>query len=146
MAKIRILKPAPGSFNKHRPISQLLKSQIEHLQESEKQLPPEQRSGVQLGEIKTETQAAEYVREVTAKLHSRHKIKILQPEAGSFRKERPLSALLRNQIQHLHEVEKTLPPEKRTAVDVAAIRTEAEAAAYIRKITAALHPEGAGGD
>jgi hypothetical protein len=143
MAKIRILKPAPGSFNKLRPVSHLLKSQVKHLLESEKVLPHDQRSGVQLAQIKTEAQAAEYIRKVTAKLHSRHKIKVLQPSSASFRKDRPLSALLRNQIQHLHEVEKTLPLEKRTATDVAAIRTEAEAAAYIKKITAVLHPEGA---
>jgi hypothetical protein len=70
-------------------------------------------------------------------------IKVPKPQAGSFNKNRPLSALLKNQILHLHEVEKKFPPSKHSGVYINAIKTEGEAADYIRRVTARLHPEGA---
>lgn len=69
MAVIKVPKPPRSAINKDRLISSLLKSQIAHLQEVEKQLPPEQRTGVDINSIKTEGQAAEYIREITAVLH-----------------------------------------------------------------------------
>lgn len=56
-------------------------------------------------------------------------------------KNRPLSNLLRAQIGHLREVEKKLPPESQTGIDVATIKTEGEAADYMRKVMARIHPQ-----
>ncbi len=74
-------------------------------------------------------------------------VRVPKPAAGSFHSKRPLdsNALLRNQVAHFREVEKTLPSELKAGIDSAAIATEGEAGEYIRKITAALHPEGARG-
>jgi hypothetical protein len=57
MAVIRVHKPQEGSFNKNRPVSALLKAQIRHLQE------------VEFNTIKTEGQASDYIRRITALLH-----------------------------------------------------------------------------
>ena len=70
-------------------------------------------------------------------------IKVPKPAQGSFNKNRPVSALLRNQILHMHEVERKFPPSRHSGVYINEIRTEGEAADYIQKVTARLHPEGA---
>ncbi|HZL57456.1 MAG TPA: hypothetical protein VFC21_10260 [Bryobacteraceae bacterium] len=72
-------------------------------------------------------------------------VHVPRPPAKSFNSNRPLSGntLLRHQVDHFREVEKTLPPELQTGFDHAAITTEGAAGEYIRRITAVLHPAGA---
>ncbi len=74
-------------------------------------------------------------------------VRVPKPAFGSFNSKRPLdsNALLRNQVAHFREVEKTLPPDLQSGIDSASITTEGEAGEYIRKITAVLHPAGAPG-
>jgi hypothetical protein len=50
------------------------------------------------------------------------------------------NSLLQNQVKHFLELEKTLPPEKRTGTAPGSITTEGRAAEYIRKMTDILHP------
>ena len=69
MAVIKVPKPAQGSFNKNRPVSALLRNQILHLQEVERKFPPSRHSGIYINEIKTEGEAADYIKKVTARLH-----------------------------------------------------------------------------
>lgn len=65
-------------------------------------------------------------------------IHVPRPEnAGN--QNRPISSLLKNQIRHLHEAEHNLPLRYRSDKYVHAIKTEAEAAAYIRHVTDAVH-------
>jgi hypothetical protein len=52
---------------------------------------------------------------------------------------RPASTLLLTQIQHLQHVERRLPLRYRTKTYTHAIRTEGEAAQYIREVTEAIH-------
>src|SRR5258708_9140801 len=52
--------------------------------------------------------------------------------------ERPMPAHLKAQVNHLHEAEKKLPFQFRTETFVSGIRTEAEAAQYIREVTEAI--------
>jgi hypothetical protein len=54
-----------------------------------------------------------------------------------------MSLLIQEQVEHMHEVEMTLPPEERTGIDISSIKTEADAAKYIEAVTVRLHPEGA---
>ena len=67
----------------------------------------------------------------------------------SYNKQRSIetNTLLKHQIQHFREVEKTLPRERQTGIDVDSIKTEGQAAEYIAKITKFLHgtPRTAGG-
>jgi hypothetical protein len=72
-------------------------------------------------------------------------IRIPQPPASAFNKNRPAGQLLRAQtahlreglIQHLREVVAIL------AIDLRSIRTEGEVSEYSKKVTAVLHPHGA---
>jgi hypothetical protein len=143
MTKIHVPRPAPGSFNKNRKASDLLMAQVKHLQEAENRLPHHLHTSTKGEGITTEGEASDYVGKVTAKLHVRGKIKVPKPAPASFHKHRPISDLLKNQIRHFSEVEMKLPAQQRTGIDVDSIKTEHEAAAYIRKVTAALHPTGA---
>src|SRR6185312_6465306 len=55
-------------------------------------------------------------------------IHVPRPPKSAFYKDRPVSSLLKNQIRHLQEAEFNL------------IKTEGEAAEYIRRLTAQLQP------
>jgi hypothetical protein len=139
MVKIVVPKPAKGSFNKDRPASDLLKSQIKHLHALEKSLPHRLQTGRNVEEIKTEGDASAYINKITSRLHPRGKIKVPRPAPGSFHKHRPLSDLLRRQVEHFREAERQLPLDRQTGIQIGSIRLEHEAAAYIGKVTAALH-------
>jgi len=68
---VNVPKPAAGSFNKHRLIEKntLLQHQLQHFREVEKTLPPEQQTGMNPDDIKTEGQLAEYISKLTRFLH-----------------------------------------------------------------------------
>src|SRR5437868_11363600 len=66
-------------------------------------------------------------------------IKVPRPPASAFDLDRPVSTLLKNQIRHLQEAEFRLPANMQTNIYINAIKTEGEAADYIRKVTTALH-------
>src|SRR6476646_6285176 len=139
MAKIVVPKPAKGSFNKDRPASDLLKSQLKHLHALEKSLPHRLQTGHNVDEIKTESQASAYIKKVTSRLHPRGKVQVPRPAPGSFHKHRPMSDLLRRQVEHFREAERQLPADRQTRIDIDSIRLEHEAAAYIGRVTSALH-------
>jgi hypothetical protein len=64
-----------------------------------------------------------------------------KPPESAFNKDRPVSALLKNQILHMQEAEFRLPARQQTNIYINKIRTEGEAAEYIGKVTARLHPQ-----
>ena len=72
---IRVPKPARSSYQPHRRLatSALLQGQIKQFREIEKDLPPEQQTGISIDSIETEGQAAEYIRRMTEKLLGRKK-------------------------------------------------------------------------
>jgi len=51
---------------------------------------------------------------------------------------RPVSSLLKTQIEHLHEAERRLPLRYRSEIYINAIETEREASAYISTVTEAI--------
>lgn len=53
--------------------------------------------------------------------------------------DRPVNTLLKAQIRHLHHAEKNLPLRYRSDIYVHAIKTEGEAAEYMRHVTEAIH-------
>jgi hypothetical protein len=70
-------------------------------------------------------------------------IEVPRPDASAFNPGRPVNALLMAQLEHLHHAEKNrLPRHKVSRTDLSGIHNEGEAAAYIKKVTAMLHPEG----
>ncbi|HXC44624.1 MAG TPA: hypothetical protein VNY51_14025 [Candidatus Dormibacteraeota bacterium] len=66
-------------------------------------------------------------------------VKILVPAQSAMNKDRPVSGLLKAQILHMHEAERRLPLRHHTDIYINAIKTEGEAAEYIRRVTEAIH-------
>jgi hypothetical protein len=66
-------------------------------------------------------------------------IHVPRPPKNSLNLNRPVSALILAQLEHMHTAEKRLPLRYRTEIYVNAIKTEGEAAGYISKVTAAIH-------
>ena len=66
-------------------------------------------------------------------------IPVPRPPKSAHNPDRPVNALLQAQIQHLHHAERNLPLRYRTEIYANAIKTEGEAAAYIRGVTEAIH-------
>jgi hypothetical protein len=68
-------------------------------------------------------------------------IRVPKPGRGAYNPKRPLgsNALVAAQVQHFVHADSKLPSELRTGVDPASIKTEGEAADYIRKVTEAIH-------
>lgn len=72
-------------------------------------------------------------------------IAVPQPPPGSSNPDRQVSGLLQEHMQHIHEVEMTLPPEKQTGIDISQIKTMRQASEYIGKVTSILRPMAATG-
>lgn len=72
MVLIPVPKPPKSAMNPDRPVSTLLKSQIEYLQEAEFRLPVKRQTNIYINNIKTEGEAADYIRRVTQALHKAH--------------------------------------------------------------------------
>ncbi|HME32124.1 MAG TPA: hypothetical protein VKG65_05170 [Terriglobales bacterium] len=154
MNVIRVPKPAAAP-NRERPLSDLLKKQVEHFRHVEKkQLPFDKRTGIVAEAIRTEGEAAEYIRMVTEKLHryaakpadatgiapAEKKVVRVPKPTTSPKHDRPISDLIRKQVEHFHHVEKKmLAPDQQAGKTVENIQTEGEAAEYIREVTAKLH-------
>jgi hypothetical protein len=65
-------------------------------------------------------------------------IKVPRPPRSAYDPGRPLNALLKNQVEHLYEAERKLPSRYRSQIYINAIKTEGEAAEYIRAVTEAI--------
>ena len=72
MTIIKVPKPPQSAIDKDRPVSSLLRTQLEHIQEAEFRLPAQQQTNIYINAIKTEGAAAEYIRQVTAAVHEAH--------------------------------------------------------------------------
>lgn len=70
-----------------------------------------------------------------------NRILVPQVPASSYNPDRPLvkNTLLHSQVRHFRAVEKARPALQ-SGVDFESIQTERQAAEYIRKMTALLHP------
>jgi hypothetical protein len=67
------------------------------------------------------------------------KVPALDLKQSGYDPNRPISSLLKTQVEHLHVAEKRLPSRYHSEIYVNAIRTEGEAANYIRTVTEAIH-------
>jgi len=83
MALIHVPRPPKNAGDSERSLSSLLKSQMEHLFEAEKRLPHRYRSQIYINAIKTEGEAAEYIRKVTEAIHHAHKDAAAQRERST---------------------------------------------------------------
>lgn len=69
MVLISVPKPPKSAYNPDRPVTSLLKSQVEHMREAESKLPLKYRSEFYAKAVRTEGEAAEYIRDVTEAIH-----------------------------------------------------------------------------
>jgi hypothetical protein len=71
--QILVPEPAPQSFNPDRLLKQntLLRYQVVYFRELEKQLPPEQQTGMDFNSIKTEAESSRYVGLLTVAMRER---------------------------------------------------------------------------
>ena len=73
MTPIHVPRPdVKSAMDPNRPVNALLKAQIQHLREAEKNLPLRHRTDIYANAIKTEGEAAEYIRQVTEAIHKTH--------------------------------------------------------------------------
>jgi hypothetical protein len=71
MPPIPVPRPK-NTMNPDRPVNALLQAQIQHLQQAERRLPLRYRSEIYTHAIRTEGEAAEYIREITEAIHQAH--------------------------------------------------------------------------
>ena len=84
---IRIPKPPASAFNKHRPVSELLWSQVEHLAAVvKKDIDDERRA------ISTEGQASAFIRKMTRILHPDGSRKRPARSSTAAKKQKPRSS------------------------------------------------------
>ena len=70
-------------------------------------------------------------------------IDVPHPPASAMNKNRPITDLIKAQLSHVRHAEKgRVPKHLLSGVKPADIHTEAEAAAYIARVTRLLHPRG----
>jgi hypothetical protein len=72
MVLIPVPKPPKSAMNPDRPVSTLLQNQMLYLQEAEFRLPVKMQTNIYINSIKTEGEAADYIRRVTEALHKAH--------------------------------------------------------------------------
>lgn len=72
MVLIRVPKPPASAIDPRRPANALLLAQIMHLQEAELRLPLRYQTNIYAHAIRTEAEAAEYIRAVTESIHQAH--------------------------------------------------------------------------
>lgn len=66
MEPIRVPGPPAEAFNKNRPVSDLIRAQVNHFKHLEYKLSARQRQGIPQHEISTEGDAAQYIAAMTA--------------------------------------------------------------------------------
>lgn len=146
MPKIPVPKAAANSFNKGRPISDLLRWQMRHMHAAEALLPYDYQTGINIHEIKTEGEASAYLQKATEKLVQKvqlsTRIPVPKPPKSAHNKNRRMSQLLKNQVRDFYEIEKRWPPESQTGIHIEMLKTEGNAAAYIFTVTSRLHAQG----
>lgn len=63
--QIRVPRPPKESFNNQRPVSDLIRKQVEHFRHVESKLSAAQRVGLPQGHVRTEQEAAQYIAAMT---------------------------------------------------------------------------------
>ena len=68
---IPVPKPSRNAYNPDRLLTSnaLVRAQVTHFAEAERQLPPELQSGIPVASITTEGEASVYIRKVTEAIH-----------------------------------------------------------------------------
>lgn len=132
---VHVPQPARAALNKDRPLSSLLRNQVEHFQRLNNELFQQEKSAVPASPVQTEGEAALYMKKMTAKLHGHRVIDIPKPAPSLANKHRPASILRRAQVNQFRRANREAPLDGPL--------TEAEAASYIKSMMSKMHkPKG----
>jgi len=71
-------------------------------------------------------------------------LKVPKTPKSAYNHGRFISSLIEHQIKHFHDVEKALLKAGQKLTDISKIKTELHASKYLKRMTALLHPQGAG--
>jgi hypothetical protein len=82
MTLIHVPRPPKSARDPQRQVNALLQAQMQHLQDAELKLPLRQQTNIYVNAIKTEGEAAQYIRRVTEAIHQAH-------EAAAKKRTRP---------------------------------------------------------
>lgn len=80
---VPVPRPHTPRFEPDRPITDLVRNQLLHLSLAQRSLPKRHRAPVDVYFIKTEGEASEYIRHITAKLHLRALGKLTPPKKSA---------------------------------------------------------------
>jgi hypothetical protein len=86
---VKVPRPHAKRFEPHRPITDLVRNQLLHLSLAQRHLPREHHHPTDVYSIKTEGEASEFIRHVTAKLHSMKGKAAKPPKKDRPRKSKP---------------------------------------------------------
>ena len=80
------------------------------------------------------------------KMDKKYKLvqKVPKTPKSAYNHGRFISSLIEHQLKHFNEVEKSLLKAGEKLTDISKIKTELHASKYLKKMTARLHPQGAG--
>jgi hypothetical protein len=106
MALIHVPRPR-NAMDPNRPVNALLKAQMLHLHDAESKLPVRHHTDIYINAIKTEGEAANYIRRVTEAIHAAH-------AAAAAKRARP--AAKRKLVIEIAAVADETPERKRTGV------------------------------
>ena len=134
MEPILVPGPPKEAFNKHRPISDLVRKQVDHFRHIEERLPPDLRATLPQHQIVTENEAARYISAMTSYLLSRprpkpaaKKIVAIKPPAP-IRPGRPLTlAAAAAPARKKSAAKKKSAPKKETPAAKKSLSTRARA-------------------
>ena len=92
MSLIHVPRPPKNAMNPDRPASGLLKWQVRHLHAAQRNLPHRYQTDIYVNAIKTEGEAAEYIRQVTEGIHQAHEAAARKRARAAVRGRRTLAA------------------------------------------------------
>jgi len=113
MVLIHVPKPPKNAYDPNRPMGSLLKSQIDHLREAESKLPLRYRSEVYVKAVRTEGEAAQYIREVTEAIHEAHEEAQRRRRAPKRKRVIEIAAVADERAEHEQERARKRPSTKR---------------------------------
>jgi len=110
MSLIHVPRPPKSAMNPDRPASGLLKWQVRHLHAAQRNLPHRFQTDIYVNAIKTEGEAAEYIRQVTEAVHQAHEVAARKRARAAVRHRRALAA---SAAAETPETRKTGPGKKK---------------------------------
>lgn len=115
MALIHVPRAPKSAYDPDRPMSSLLKSQVDHLREAESKLPVRYRSAMYVRALKTEGEAAQYIREVTEAIHAAHADAERVRSAPKRKRVLEIAAVADERAERARKKRASKPPKKSRA-------------------------------